>query len=141
MQRQALSCMYECVIPSSTERVRGLHCLCPLQPRSSMSWTCSWLRTVRSKEPTAFINCGWSQHSLSPSCDQRLSRVCVILCTWYGSVLRSKNSRKPVANSQKRKLWVSLMVRRHQYVLLLALVQAQNGPTVTHKHRFLFRRW
>lgn len=37
---------------------------------------------------------------------------------------------KPVANSQKRKLWVSLMVLRHQYVLLLALVQAQKGPTV-----------
>jgi hypothetical protein len=37
---------------------------------------------------------------------------------------------KPVANSQKRKLWVSFMVLKHQYVLLLALVQAQNGPTV-----------
>lgn len=37
---------------------------------------------------------------------------------------------KPVANSQKRKLWVSLMVLKHQYVLLLALVQAQKGPTV-----------
>lgn len=36
---------------------------------------------------------------------------------------------KPVANSQKRKLWVSLMVLKHQYVLLLALVQAQKGPT------------
>lgn len=41
----------------------------------------------------------------------------------------SKYSRKPVANSQNRKLCVSLMVLRHQYVLLLALVQAQNGPT------------
>lgn len=49
--------------------------------------------------------------------------------TWYGSVLRSKYSRKPVANSQNRKLCVSLMVLRHQYVLLLALVHAQNGPT------------
>lgn len=43
--------------------------------------------------------------------------------------MRSKYSRKPVANSQKRKLWVSLMVLMHQYVLLLALVQAQKGPT------------
>lgn len=34
-----------------------------------------------------------------------------------------------MANSQKRKLWVSLMVLKHQYVLLLALVQAQKGPT------------
>lgn len=49
--------------------------------------------------------------------------------TWYGSVLRSKYSMKPVANSQNRKLCVSLMVLRHQYVLLLALVHAQNGPT------------
>lgn len=53
--------------------------------------------------------------------------------TWYGSVLRSKYSRKPVANSQNRKLWVSLMVLRHQYVLLLALVHAQNGPTVDER--------
>lgn len=44
-------------------------------------------------------------------------------------MLRSKYSRKPVANSQKRKLWVSLIVLMHQYVLLLALVQAQKGPT------------
>lgn len=34
-----------------------------------------------------------------------------------------------MANSQKRKLWVSLIVLMHQYVLLLALVQAQKGPT------------
>lgn len=47
-------------------------------------------------------------------------------------MLRSKYSRKPVANSQNRKLWDSLMVLRHQYVLLLALVQAQNEPTATH---------
>ena len=47
--------------------------------------------------------------------------------------MRSKYSRKPVANSQKRKLWVSLMVLMHQYVLLLALVQAQKGPTAREK--------
>lgn len=41
----------------------------------------------------------------------------------------SKYSRKPVANSQKRKLCVSLTVRKHQYVLLLELVHAQNDPT------------
>lgn len=42
----------------------------------------------------------------------------------------SKYSRKPVANSQKRKLCVSLTVRKHQYVLLLELVHAQKDPTV-----------
>ena len=36
-------------------------------------------------------------------------------------------------NSQYRKLWVSLMVRIHQYVLLLELGQKQNGPTETQK--------
>lgn len=60
------------------------------------------------------------------------AKIRKLLCTWYGSVLRSKYSRKPVANSQNRKLWDSLMVLRHQYVLLLALVQAQNEPTATH---------
>lgn len=42
----------------------------------------------------------------------------------------SKYSKKPVANSQNRKLWVSLIVLKHQYVLLLELVQAQKDPTV-----------
>lgn len=51
-----------CIIPWSTERVRGLHCLCPLQPLSSISWTWSWLRTVRSKELTAFINWRRERH-------------------------------------------------------------------------------
>lgn len=45
----------------------------------------------------------------------------------------SKYSRKPVANSQKRKLCVSLTVRKHQYVLLLELVHAQKDPTVGGK--------
>lgn len=43
---------------------------------------------------------------------------------------------KPVANSQNRKLCVSLMVLRHQYVLLLALVHAQNGPTKEGRSSF-----
>ena len=49
-------CVCVCgVIPGSTERVRGLHCLWPLQPLSSISWTCSRLSIVRSRELTAFI--------------------------------------------------------------------------------------
>lgn len=34
--------------------------------------------------------------------------------TWYGSLLRSKYSKKPVENSQNSVLCVSLMVLRHQ---------------------------
>lgn len=49
-------CVRVCDSPMSRLRVRGLHCLCPLQPLSSMSWTCSWLRTNRSSVFTALIN-------------------------------------------------------------------------------------
>lgn len=66
--------------------------------------------------------------------------VSVEINTWYGSVLRSKYSRKPVANSQNRKLCVSLMVLRHQYVLLLALVHAQNGPTEDQRKGAFIRK-
>lgn len=52
-------------------------------------------------------------------------------------MLRSKYSRKPVANSQNRKLCVSLIVLIHQYVLLLALVQAQKGPTANERFKIL----
>lgn len=43
--------------PRSILRMRGLHCLWPLQPRSSMSCTCIWFRTCRSSVFTALINC------------------------------------------------------------------------------------
>ena len=39
---------------------------------------------------------------------------------------------KPVMNSQYRKLCVSLIVLRHQYVLLFELGQKQNGPSEKH---------
>lgn len=150
--------------------VLGLHCLYPLQLLSSMSWTCSWLRTSLSSVFTALISCNtwglllqnrycfvWNICHLFPSgkkldhitwidayvsCTNTvlfqyiiseehsyISRAIQRQGTWYGSVLRSKYSKNPVANSQNRKLWVSLIVLRHQYVLLLALVQAQKGPT------------
>lgn len=64
-----------CVIPWSTERVRGLHCLCPLQPLSSISWTWSWLRTVRSKELTAFINWRWERHKKLLCEDRKRERL------------------------------------------------------------------
>lgn len=50
----ALACVWNS--PRSILRMRGLHCLWPLQPRSSMSWTCIWFRTCRSSVFTALIN-------------------------------------------------------------------------------------
>lgn len=50
----ALACV--CSSPRSILRMRGLHCLWPLQPRSSMSWMCIWFRMCRSSVFTALIN-------------------------------------------------------------------------------------
>lgn len=54
VRMHALVCVHGS--PRSILRMRGLHCLWPLQPRSSMSWTCIWFRTCRSSVFTALIS-------------------------------------------------------------------------------------
>ena len=43
----------------------------------------------------------------------------------------------PVMNSQKRKLWVELMVLRHQYVLLFELMQEHMGSSGKKEDEFV----